>query len=157
MLDFSESSLKNRTLVVSFPSLFSAWISFGKGGGVLLVGFIAEAFLVGSLIQRGHSWYRDDRVGQCSFSLSLLVSKGKSARLLPEAKRDSSEFRVAEQQLSRGTRNARFPCMPSTRTPPPSIPLPPPLMRSQFRFAGINPNPLEEEIVSIRSSILPFV
>ena len=127
-----------------------------RGRRALLVGFIAEAFscwIVNStralVVSRWSRW--------ATLSLSLLVSRGKSARLLPEAKQDSSEFRVAEQQLSRGTRNARFPCMPSTRTSPPSIPLPPPLMRSQFRFAGINPNPLEEEIVSIRSSILPFV
>lgn len=97
-----------------FPSLFSevsSWISFGKGreGGVFLVRFIAavDAFLVGSLIQRAHSRYRDDRVRQ----RSLLVSREKSARLLPEGKRDSSEFRVIQQQLSRSTRNARFPCI----------------------------------------------
>lgn len=80
-----------------------------EGGGVFLVGFIAaaDAFLVGSLIQRAHSRYRDDRVRQ----RSLLVSREKSARLLPEGKRDSSEFRVIQQQLSRSTRNARFPCI----------------------------------------------
>lgn len=35
-----------------------------------------------------------------ALSLSLLVSRGKSARLLPEAKRDSSEFRVVRQSNS---------------------------------------------------------
>lgn len=135
-------STKNRTFVVSekavsFPFLRGFLVDFVRkreGGGVFLVGFIAaaDAFLVGSLIQRAHSRYRDDRVRQ----RSLLVSREKSARLLPEGiPRNfalySNSYRAARETL---VFHASSTCMP------PSLPSPLPLMRSQFRFAGINPS-----------------